>query len=65
MTDLGGFYYANLDTWTKSKISQNHAFISCFSDTNVDTFSSNTSVLATHNHINIYEVQAILLAFQT
>ena len=65
MTGLGGFYYAGSDTWTRSEILQNHAFISCFSDTNVDILSSNTGVSATHNHINTYEVQAILLAFQT
>lgn len=65
MTGLGSFYYAGLDTWRQSEIFQNHAFILCFSDTNVDTLSSNTGILATHNHINTYKVQAILLAFQT
>ena len=65
MTSLEGFYYVSLHTWTQSEISQNHAIILCFSDTNVDTLGSNTRISATHNNINTYEVQAILLAFQT
>ena len=64
MTGLWGFYYTGLDTWTKTKIYQDHAFISCFNNTNGDLSSSSTNASATYCHINVYEVQAILLAFQ-
>ena len=65
MTGLEGFYHKSPDTWTESETDQSHAFISCFSDTNMVDPSSSTFKSAVHNHINTYEIQAILLAFQT
>lgn len=66
MTGLGEFYYQGLGIWTQVKICQNNAFTSCFDhhDVYFDLTATDTQVSKRH-HINTYEVQAILLAFQS